>query len=165
MCFLHLILVCFGAVGFDFYPHGLLGRCLDYYGRLSGAAAGYGFFAPGIFGQLRVKFDIVDVNGNVNIVSLDSGASGEASLRLGNIIEQFQSREEDTGVKDEALQRALSASLARIMFMRHIDAKEVLVRLETFQSLSMEEYRSGQRGKWSPVYEARYEHNAKNFKP
>src|SRR5262249_2231208 len=59
---IHLFLVLLGALNLDLSQflnekHSSLASVLSYYNSASGAGNGYGFFAPGIDGQLGVRFE------------------------------------------------------------------------------------------------------------
>src|SRR5262245_19816855 len=90
----HLILVALGAAQVDLRRFGHFGQILDYYGILSGAGHGYGFFAPGVGGQLRAQFDIVDGEGRQTTTSLDVAASREAALKLRHVFDEFWQADE-----------------------------------------------------------------------
>jgi hypothetical protein len=151
----HLSLVTLGASSVSLHPLGLPGRLLEAYATLSGASSGYGFFAPGVSGQLVAHFDVIDAEGRRTAAALETGSSHEADLRVGNIIDQFWSEDEDA----PGLSRALAASLAGKIFGRHPEAREVVVRLEHFEPVSMEAFRRGDRPRESPLYEARFVHH------
>jgi hypothetical protein len=150
----HLALVAMGA-SYLGYPFGPLAKAADFYGALTGSGSAYGFFAPGVSGQLRALFDVIYPNGRQRTISLLSGASHEADLRIGNIIDQYQSQEDDED--PTALQRSLSASLASTVFSRNPGASRVRVRLEHFAPVSMADWRAGERPLWKPLYEATFE--------
>lgn len=148
----HLLLMALGASGLGYSWLGPLKSPLTYYGALSGAGDGYGFFAPGISGQLRARFEIVDHEGVPQTVRLETGASHEADLRVGNIIDQFT----EDFVDPDLLQRSLAASLAGTIFGRYPRAERVVVHLENFTPVSMVDYRQGLRAHWDPVYQASF---------
>jgi hypothetical protein len=152
----HLILVALGAGSVSLRPLGPVGSMLDGYGALSGASSGYGFFAPGVNGQLVAHFDVVDAEGRRTAAALETGSSHEADLRVGNIIDQFWHEDDAPG-----LERVLAASLAGKIFARHPEAREVAVRLEHFEPVSMEAYRGGARPAEIPIYEATFVHGAR----
>jgi hypothetical protein len=149
----HLALVGLGASYLGYSHFGKLAPALDYYGELSGAGFTYGFFAPGIYDQLRAIFEITDPAGRTRRVDLATGASHEADLRVGNIIDQFA---EDADRSME-FQRSLSSSLAGTIFGRYADARQVKVILEEFHPVSMRDYRSGGRPHWAFLYSAKFE--------
>ena len=178
----HLLLVVLGASNVDLSRLGFLGRILQYYGELSGAGSGYGFFAPGISGQLRVRFDLYDSQGRQSaftlasaipssavsnsassaISSVERPTSHEARLRIGNIVDRFPIEDSDQDIYDNSdemeakLKRSLAASLAVSMFNHHPDVKELVVYLEEFSPVSMEEYRSGLISQWRVLYQAKF---------
>jgi len=154
----HLVLVTLGAAYFDIDRFGALEPAVSYYGALSGSSNSYGFFAPGIESQLHAVFEVRDARGRERLVPLESGDSAEADLRVGNIIDKFAPDSEDN-ISDVQLQRSLSASLARVLFMRIPDARSVNVRLEEYRPVSMNDYKKNKRGYWHPLYSARFSLN------
>jgi hypothetical protein len=159
----HLCLVTLGASTVSLRGLGLPGRALDEVGSLSGANSGYGFFTPGVTSQLGARFDLIDRDGRRTTASLATGASHEADLRVGNIVSQFGSLDDDDDGDEEEtahLRRSLAASLAGTMFARYPEAAVVVVRLETFTPASMEAWRGGERPEWRPVYTAKFVHQA-----
>jgi hypothetical protein len=142
----------------DLSSYGFLGQVVSYYGTLSGAGESYGFFAPGISGQLGVHFDVISKNGKISTLTLKSDTNHEADLRIGNIINHFQETESD---HPENLRRSIAASLAGSVFGHDPDAKEVVVYLDQFLPVSMEEYRKGSRPQWESLYQARFLYAAK----
>ena len=156
----HLGLVTLGASTLSLRELGLPGRILDEYGALSGASSGYGFFAPGVTSQLGARFDVVDAEGRATSASLAGGASHEADLRVGNIIDQFAIVDDDEDEESaDRVRRSLAASLAGKMFARYPEASAVVVRLETFTPVSMEAWRAGERPRWMPYYSAKFVHS------
>jgi hypothetical protein len=147
----HLILVALGAGSVSLSPLGALGDLLEGYDALSGAGSGYGFFAPGVTGQIVAHFAVLDGEGRPTDVPLATVASHEADLRLGNIVDLFSADDDDDA---PSVSRALAASLAGTIFGRHPEARQVVVRLEFLEPASMEESRHGGRARRSPLYEA-----------
>lgn len=172
----HLVLVALGASYVDLSGLGSVGRILEYYGELSGAGNGYGFFAPGISGQLRVRFDSYDSEGRRSpLVVASPLTTHEANLRMGNIIDQFpvedlgegesqplpEESSEDGAVAKKVvlatqLKRSLAASLALHIFKSHPEVKQLAVYLEEFSPVSMEEYRDGILSEWRTLYQAKF---------
>jgi hypothetical protein len=152
----HLCLVTVGASTLSLRELGLPGRALDEYGTLSGANSGYGFFTPGVTSQLGARFDIIDRDGQSRTASLATGASHEADLRVGNIVDQFGRIDDEDEDESARLRRSLAASLAGKMFARNPDAAAVVVRLETFAPPSMEGFRGGERPSFRPFYTAKF---------
>jgi hypothetical protein len=157
----HLALVGFGAASFEWSEHGPVGRVLDYYGLLSGSAYNYGFFAPGISGQLRVLVDLQDTQGHTRTINLETASSHEADLRVGDIFEQFTDAETGDEVDDDRqrFQRSLAGSLALTAFSRYPDSDLVTIRLEHFNPVSMDEFRQGLRSIWKPLYQASFRYS------
>jgi hypothetical protein len=152
LALLHLALMALGASYTGYSWSGPFERALDYYGELSGSGQTYGFFAPGIYTQLRAVFEVTDKSGQTRQVNLAVGENHEADLRVGNIIDQFSYEVEDP----VEFQRSLSSSLAGTIFGRYPESRTVAVKLEEFHPVSMSEYRSGVRSRWESVYQAKY---------
>jgi hypothetical protein len=148
----HLILVALGAGGLSPRLPEPLGQLLNAYEHLSGTATSYGFFAPSVSGQNRARFDVIDGEGHTTTTSLETARSREADLRVGDIIDRFG------GVDDPDVRRSLAASFAGKIFARYPHAHAVVVRLESFEPVSMEEFRRGVRPDWTPLYEAKFVH-------
>jgi hypothetical protein len=153
----HLVLVTLGASTISLRALGLPGRALDEYGTLSGANSGYAFFTPGVTFQLGARFDVIDRDGRSKSASLATGASHEADIRVGNIVDQFGSvRDAEDEEEADRVRRSLAASLAGKMFARNPEAAAVVVRLETFAPPSIEAWRGGERPRWRPLYTAKF---------
>jgi hypothetical protein len=150
LALVHLTMVGLGAVSADFSEDTWLGSLLVFYGNLTGSGTGYGFFAPGVSGQIRACFDIIDEKGKRSTTFLERHQTHEADLRVGNIIDQFLG----DAAENKELQRSLAASLAAAIFGRRPEARHVVVRLESFMPVSMAEYREGKRAVWKPMYSA-----------
>ena len=129
-----LILVVLGAASVDLTDTGRIGRALEYYSSLSGADTGYGFFAPGISGQLRARFELIDSGGTAVPVEMESPHSHESAIRVGNIIDQFWEEDES---ENDRVHRSLVASLAGKILGRHPEAHRVRVVLEKFTPVTM----------------------------
>jgi hypothetical protein len=153
----HLVLVALGAASFELNDYGRWGHALAVYCGLTGADGGYGFFAPGVDGQIHALFDVHEADGRTFTTTMGTGSSHEATLRIGNIVDQFQDFDED---RREELNRSLSASLAGRIFGRFPKADRVTVRLEHFAPVSMKEYREGARPQWEPMYSATFAYRA-----
>ena len=152
---LHAMLVLCGASGIRLDSFGPVGELLTYYGVLSGAERGFGFFAPAVNTQARASFDIVDKQGLKFSRPLEQGTTSEAALRIGNIGSKFW------GVLDgdnENLRNSITASWAGKMFALYPQAREITVNFEIYQLTTMEEYRKGKRPRWIKIYEAKYVH-------
>lgn len=132
---------------------GKLGAGLSFYSDMTGASSGYGFFAPGVGSQLRAKFEVFQEGVPPQEVLLETGHSQESDLRVGNIVGWFW-REDST----RDLKRAMAASWAGKMFGRFPKADQVVVRVESYELVSMKEYREGKRPGWKPFYRATFEH-------
>lgn len=158
LCAVQLLLVCAGAASVDFSDgFGSIGKALAYYSELSGAGSSYGFFAPGVGGQIRARFELIDARGVVTYPWLARSSNHEAVLRIGNIIDQFQMIGANENEEErKQLQRSLSASLAAKMFVRFPMSRQVGVYLDNFEPVSMKEFRLGRRPEWTPLYEARF---------
>jgi hypothetical protein len=149
----HLAMVAYGAAGLHFPEDNLIGATLNYYSEMTGAAAGYGFFAPGVDSQIRAQFEISHSDGHSSLVQLESGRNSEFYLRTGDIIENFEDQDVDDPTK---FQRDLSTSLSGTVFARYPDARSVTIHLDKFEAISMADYRNGQRPDWKRLYSATF---------
>jgi hypothetical protein len=145
----HLFLVVLGAASVDLYRLGPLGRFLNDYSDLSGADSGYRFFAPNIYGNAVATFSIKDRQGHVLPASIETGSSHEADLNAAHLAGKV-------GPDNPERRRLLAGSLARKLFARHPEALEVLVRFEYFETVSMDEFKSGARPQRTLDYEASF---------
>lgn len=163
----HLSLCLLGAASFHFDKVPVVGNALEYYAELTGANSGFGFFAPGVDGQVRARFDVIDAQGKVVPGALaNSDLSHEAQLRVGNIVDQFEdlggfaeeatSDEADAKAYGNQLAQSLAASLAGKIFARYPQARQVAVHLEHYGAISMPEYRRGERAKWTAMYDVTF---------
>jgi hypothetical protein len=154
LALVHLGLMASGVAHFSFIQMPVIGVPISYYGDLSGAGSSYGFFSPGVYGQVRAVIDVYDRLGRKTTRSLDAGLNREVDLRLNDIIEQFIN-EFDDQVK---FQRSLAASLAGSIFAHHQDAKKVHVRIEQFTAPSRKDFVAGKVKTWVPAYSAKFIH-------
>jgi hypothetical protein len=145
----HLMLVACGAAGFaPWAKSGPPGDALRWYGTVTEAGNGYGYFAPVVGMPSRVTFVLTDDVGRAWTDSLASSASSpEARLRIGTIA---------LSAADPELRPRLAASWAATMFGRHPSARQVVVRVETYVLPPMENCRAGDEPWWEPVYEATF---------
>jgi hypothetical protein len=142
-----LTLVAVGVVSVDLRRLGPLGLYLDDYCHLSGADADYGFFAPDVTDQIEAHFEITDLEGHQKPVFLSLGSNHEADVVVGDIIDNFQN-------PDPEVRSSLATSLAGQIFADHPEAVRVMVRVQVFETVSMEEFRDGARPRRTPLYEA-----------
>jgi hypothetical protein len=144
----HLVLVVCGASGILFAgnpkraPAAL--RPVRLYGALSGADAGFGFFAPGVGPQLRVTFTLSDASGRTWTDTLERDLGHEAYLRVAGSFAM---------ATEPFLRDAVYSSWIGTMFGRHPDARRVVVRLEAYDPPTMAEYRAGARARWETIDE------------
>lgn len=160
--FAHLGMVVAGASNLDLSPLGKAGRALDEYGAVTGSMYRYGFFAPGVGADIRAVFEVALPDGEVVVEPLLPEATREANLRVADIIEQFLSERflatDDIAERDAELYRSLAASLAGAVLGRHPQARDVTIRLEAMDPVSMADYRGGARAAWRPLYTAKFHH-------
>lgn len=149
----HINLVALGAFRVEVPPMPVLSRFLNAYGEITGSAFSYGFFAPGVTSQIRAQFDVVGKDSSQSTVHLEEGHNGEVALRIGDIVDQFDSNEREEPL---SFQRALAASLVGAVFAKHGGARSVTVRLQRFTTVSMAQFRSGLRPSWKTLYTARF---------
>jgi len=151
----HLALVTCGAFRWIPFPDGVLFRStLRYYMAMSGADGYYGFFAPVVDPEVRIRFRLVEQDGREELVTLRDGATAEANLRLGAVGRLLPAATPET-------RENLIRSLAAATLDKHPRAEEITVLVETFGVIrpdgrydipSMSEYRSGTRSEWLPVH-------------
>ncbi len=150
----HLSLMAAGAAHLPIELIPVLGPPLSYYSHLSGASNSYGFFSPGVGGQLLALIDIYDRSGHKLSTAIEAGENREVALRINDIIEQFTDEHHDR-VK---FQRSLSASRAGSIFAQHPNIKKVEVRIETLQAVSRRAFLKGKIASWKATYSAQYIH-------
>jgi hypothetical protein len=144
----HLALVVCGTA--DLFPRfgrGPAGKSVRWYGAVSGADSGYGFFAPEVGSQARAVFTLRDETGRVWSDTLDAGENNEVQLRVSSMVSDAP-----TGRQ----RRALAASWAGKLFARYPDAEEITVRIEFFDLPTMEEYRDGEEPEWLTDYDVTF---------
>lgn len=151
---LHLLIVACGAARLTPAPPGTAAEyATRLYMALSGADGTYGFFAPVVDPQVRVRFVVAGADGRERVVSLRDGSTGEANLRRSGVARLL--RTADPGRRDEVL-RSLTASVLD----RHADVARVTALVEVYgvrrpagpiEFPSMAEYRDGVRPDWQLV--------------
>jgi hypothetical protein len=144
----HLLLVVCGAAGLSLLSgRSPPGKALRWYGAMSGADNGYGFFAPGVAPQWRATFTLSDTAGRTWTDTLEGDHNHEVAHRVGGIVNLFS----EPGLRPE-----LAASWAAKMFGRYPDAKQVVIRVEIYDLPTMAEYRNGTRPQWEFICEATF---------
>jgi hypothetical protein len=128
---------------------------LRLYGELSGTDRSFGFFAPTVAPEYRATFTLEDRHGKTWHDHLGRGASHEAFLRIGTMIETVTGDDRE----DEVAPR-----WAQVMLHRHPEAVEVEVKVEAYVVPTMAEYRAGARPEWETVYVNRYKRKRDNRK-
>jgi len=162
----HLILVTLSAFYIPISDELPGKRIIDLYRRASGANSTYGFFAPSLGGKTRAVVDIIEDNGRTIVdLPLVKNAGREVDIRLGSLSDEFIRKDE---ASDET-RKQLAASLAAATFSNHPNAKEVMLRIQEFWPISMDEYRRGLRAHWQDYYAARFartdDHNSIGAQP
>lgn len=148
----HLVVVALGAAGLLVGPGGTLaGHAVRWYGAMTGADAGYSYFAPGVGSELRLRFVLADGRGREWEDELTAGQNQEVRLRIGSMTGLFPAAR-----AAEAFRHDLAASWAAAMLGRHPDAVQVGVRIEGYEVPSMAEYRAGWRPRWVLLYAATF---------
>jgi hypothetical protein len=125
---------------------------------MSGANAGYGFYAPEVGSSYRTNFLLQDAQGTTWLDSFEQVDSPEARLRFVGIVESAFG----SGAAETAPDRRgrLVKSWAATMFARHPSARSLAVVVEAYDVPTMAEYRAGQRPCWNIVYSARVERDS-----
>ena len=147
---LHLLLVALGATHLRL-PTQALDSLAEAYGSVNGSNLAYLFFAPDIGPELRARFEIVDANGKKTQDMLETQASRETVLRIGNIIGLMRE-----SVIDPQARKEITSAWAGKMFGRHPHAQKVTVILEQLDPPPIELYRQGHRAKWELFYQASF---------
>ncbi|MBA3315053.1 MAG: hypothetical protein H0T47_17410 [Planctomycetaceae bacterium] len=150
----HLALVVCGAWQTIPLPQGTLGgSATSFYMAMSGADGYYGFFAPVVDPEVRIRFLVVDLDGQEHVEALEVGATSEANLRLGAVGRLLPT---STPERREQILRSLAAAV----LARHPHAKEATVLVESFGIMrpegyfdvpSMSDHRDGGRSVWLPL--------------
>jgi hypothetical protein len=151
---LHLLLVTCGALRVTpLPPETSAGSATRLYMGLSGADGYYGFFAPGVGPQIRIRLRVVDRDGDSRFVPLRAGNSAEADLRrvgIGRLLPDLNPQQN----------RDLLRSLAAAAFQQAPDADRVDCLVEIYGVVqpdgvvafpSMQEYRRGTKPGWVNV--------------
>jgi hypothetical protein len=144
---LHILVTAFGATMIQLPRDNVLIRALYFYGRLSGAAQGFNYFAPEIGSELRAHFQIIKADGTSLDDTFGGTASREAQLRFNNVVGEIAQ-----AIDSEKDRKALAAAWAAKMFNRYPDAKKVNVIIESYKLPSMEGYREGHSTGWLLFY-------------
>jgi hypothetical protein len=149
---LHLVLVACGAAGlFRALAPTAPVRAVRWYGAMSGASTGYGFFAPGVGPQVRAAFVLTDGQGRTWEDDFEAGRNQEVKLRLGSLVSSFPLEQ-----REEALRRDLLASWADALLPRHPQAHKLQIRVEALEVPSRAEFRAGARPEWVTLYWATF---------
>jgi hypothetical protein len=140
----HLALVACGAAHyFPVSTAGPLRGPLALYGALSGSQSGYGFFAPSVASQLRIRFTFKDRDGREWADTLGDGANREVDLRVGSLLSIFAFPH---------LRTPVATSLAGTMLARHPDAVQITVHLDQYILPPPSAYSAGHQPYWREVY-------------
>lgn len=148
----HLAVVAAGAAGLlAELGDSAAARAVRWYAAVTGADAGFSYFAPRVGSEMRVRFVLSDGQGRRWEDELAAGRNQEARLRVGSMTGLFPPDPEA-----EALRHDLTASWAAAMFARHPEAARVAVLVEVHEVPSMADYRAGHRPYWALVYAATF---------
>ncbi|MCA9507439.1 MAG: hypothetical protein KC505_03335 [Myxococcales bacterium] len=150
---LHLTLVTMSASYVRIADWFLGKNFIEWYQKASGADSSYGFFAPAPGLKTRGVFDIVKTSGEkIEDIHFIPTTEREAQIRMGGIFEEFTSEE----FEFPEFRKPLASGLAAVIFSRYNDASEAKLRIQGYQSVSMEEYRQGLRSQWADYYTAQF---------
>lgn len=149
--FLHVILVFVGATQIAVSYSGPLPSVFSFYGALSGADAGFNYFAPEIVSELRTRFFVQKPGQPWTETKWNETAAREAQLRIFNVFSLITQVMEDKNTR-----QLVSASLAGKILGQHEEASQARIVIESVALPSMEDYRNGKRAKWFPFYQATY---------
>jgi hypothetical protein len=148
----HLILSVVGAgqIRLPKMPN-WLGRGLEVYASLTGAANTYSFFAPGVGTELRPTFEIVKKDGRHTSVGFAESSDREVRLRLIKIITTFWDE-----ISEPTMRRALAASLSGKVLAQYPGAQSIALRLDEYELPDMKTYAKGERPRWDLFYQAKF---------
>lgn len=139
----HLALVLCGAFRVTpVSPKLLLGRVIEAYRDYSGASSAYGFFAPAVAAEWRVKFDACSDPRHCIPVE-EERVGHEARLLLVTM---------DGAFAEEQMRDFMAASYAARQFARLPHANVVLVKAAMYFVPSMRQFRRGVRPQWRNLY-------------
>ena len=154
---MHCLIVILGSTGVRLESTGAIGELVTYYGALTGAERGFGFFAPEVTTEARAVFELVDAKGTTTIRRLEDGVTSESALRMYSVTSQFW-QALDSG--DTAIRHSMAASLAGKMFARYPEAVQVSVKFDVYVIPTMEEFRDGVRPGWKRLYQVKLNREA-----
>ena len=126
---------------------------LSQYGFLSGADAGFSFFAPAVASLTRVTFTLSDAQGR----SWNDTVFGDTATTWGLRSSAVTDALPDL---DDRLLRGVTGSWAALLFGRHSQATSLVVEVEVEGLPTMDEWRAGERSHWIPAYKATFERGA-----
>ncbi len=120
------------------------------YANYTGSDKHYGFFAPGVAPDVRILFEIEDLEkGCFTEEFALPEANSEISHRLYTIQSVF--------AKVTEFQDFGATSLAAAMFNKYPTAKQVEVQVEVMDTPTMKEYQKGDRPNWVRIYASTFQ--------
>jgi hypothetical protein len=144
----HLGLVLAGALGCRPELTGTaIGHALGWYGHLSGSNNRYGFYAPAVATGMRASFTLSDQQGRTWTDSLGQGNTAETDLRLGTLVSMAGS---------DHWQTLLPRAWASALLARHLEATQVVVRIEYRELPSMADHGAGAAPRWQTIYHSAF---------
>ena len=149
---IHGALVLISAFKIPLKLHDLAQTPIDVYRDMSGAGNTYGFFAPGVAPQWRVRAVMINAKGERREVDLAPTSSGEAGHRFGVLTSLFQEASEPNRL-------TLARSWAAWLLSQYPDATSVTILVDAFNVPSIRDYGLGERGGWEEIFRARIEVN------
>ena len=123
------------------------------YGFLTGADAGFSFFAPSVASLARVTFTLRDADGRTWSDTIFGDTHTAWGLRSSAVFDSLAEME-------ERIIRGVTGSWAALLFGRNPQATEIVVAVEVEGLPTMEAWRAGERSHWIPVYRATFERGA-----
>jgi len=152
--FFHLGLITFsstkGSLGSIFGLNAVI-EAVSVYSYVSGAGYHYGFFAPGVFSQLKIDYRCLKDSKEIKKGELGS-SNIEVTFRVHNIIEHFW--ETDKEIKEK---RSMAASFASKVFQYCPEATQAEVSVSAHVLPSMAETRKGAKPYWENYYKGTFE--------
>lgn len=126
-------------------PEGVVGTVYRLVGELTGAYNSFGYFAPSVASQVRVKLMNVSVDGSTNEKVLMTGNT-EVDLRLHTMMGFFPVPE-----AQQLFARSWAATA-----LADPEVKETTVSVQVFELPTMAQYRNGERPTWKEFFRASY---------
>ena len=149
----HLLLSIGGAIDLPMDRGTAAGAAITHYGFMTGADAGFSFFAPSVASLSRVSFTLRDAEGRTWQDTVFGDAGTTWGLRSSAVFDCLADLE-------DRMLRGVTGSWAALLLGRNPQAVEVVVDVEIEELPTMAQWREGQRSRWLEVYRGTFQRNA-----